>query len=180
MLDKLNSITIIVRHFRTENFLVWKAWTNFWRILCFSEHLRMETELPRQEFKIWKHKLYQIWCFYIKWYPTGSPKKHDNWKTTWRLLTEILERMTGSSIKPTMWKLMWYLKPSLFMRAHILSTEIDMSHVFWDSQYNPIAKKRNTTSLPSAHNPTPGSEFNRESAGANSTERAHAQIDLEL
>ena len=36
---------------------------------------------------------------------TGSPKKHENWKTTWGTLTEILERMKGHSIKSNMRKM---------------------------------------------------------------------------
>ena len=30
---------------------------------------------------------------------TGSPKKYENWKTTWWILTDILERMKGDSIQ---------------------------------------------------------------------------------
>ena len=33
---------------------------------------------------------------------TGSLKKHENWKTTWGLLTDILQRMKGQSIKLNM------------------------------------------------------------------------------
>ena len=29
-------------------------------------------------------------------------EKHENWKTTWELLTEMLERMKGHSNKPNM------------------------------------------------------------------------------
>ena len=37
-------------------------------------------------------------------YYTGSPKKHETYKTTWRLLTDISERMKGLSINPKMEK----------------------------------------------------------------------------
>ena len=33
---------------------------------------------------------------------TGSPKKHENWKTTLGLLADILEKLKGYSIKPNM------------------------------------------------------------------------------
>ena len=31
---------------------------------------------------------------------TGSPYNHENWKTTWGLLTDILERTKGHTIEP--------------------------------------------------------------------------------
>ena len=31
---------------------------------------------------------------------TGSPKKHENWKTTWELLIDILERIKDYFITP--------------------------------------------------------------------------------
>ena len=33
---------------------------------------------------------------------TGSPKKHETWKTTWELLTDILEIIKDLSIKLNM------------------------------------------------------------------------------
>ena len=33
---------------------------------------------------------------------TGSPKKHETWKTPWELFTDILIRMKGPTIKPIM------------------------------------------------------------------------------
>ena len=35
----------------------------------------------------------------------GLPKKHETWKTTWELLTGILERIKGHSIKANMPKM---------------------------------------------------------------------------
>ena len=45
---------------------------------------------------------------YFCWYKilnTGSPKKHETQKTTWELLTGILERIKGPSIKTNMSKI---------------------------------------------------------------------------
>ena len=36
---------------------------------------------------------------------TGSPKKHESWNTTWKLLTDILERIKGPSNKTDMLKI---------------------------------------------------------------------------
>ena len=56
--------------------------------------------------------------------------------------TDILERMKGHSTKPNMGKVSvmllefyWTLDlwPSVFIRSHIWSKEIGLSHVFWDS-----------------------------------------------
>ena len=59
--------------------------------------------------------------------------------------------MKCQSIKPNMWKislmlleLYWALepRPSLFIKAYLLSKEIGMSHVFCDSLYiEPTGKK---------------------------------------
>ena len=38
------------------------------------------------------------------WIIQGA-QKHENWKTTMELLTDILERMKGHSIKPNMVKM---------------------------------------------------------------------------
>ena len=37
-------------------------------------------------------------CLYTK----GSPKKHKTWKTTWELLTDILEKIQVPSVKTNM------------------------------------------------------------------------------
>ena len=39
-----------------------------------------------------------------RFYATGSPKKHENWKTTWGLLIDILIRMKSPSIKTNIQK----------------------------------------------------------------------------
>ena len=75
---------------------------------------------------------------------TGSPKKHETLKATWGLLMYILISMIEPSIKTNMRMVSvmlteFYLNLreafSLFTRANILSQEIGMSHVFWDSLY---------------------------------------------
>ena len=58
-----------------------------------------------------KAKVFNILHFkYIFWKQYSDYKesqKHKSWKTTWRLLTDILEIMKDHSTKPNMWKLVW-------------------------------------------------------------------------
>ena len=42
----------------------------------------------------------KVTCIYTA--ATGSPKKHETWKTTWGLLIDILIRMKGPSIETDM------------------------------------------------------------------------------
>ena len=59
---------------------------------------------------------------------TGSPKKHETWKTTWGLIIDLLIRMKGPSFKTNLRKISVMLtefykilqpSPSLWTRAYI-------------------------------------------------------------
>ena len=43
--------------------------------------------------------MYSTFLFYLIFNHTGSLRKHETLKSTWRLLKDILERMKGPSIK---------------------------------------------------------------------------------
>ena len=80
-----------------------------------------------------------ICVFGIAWIYRES-QKHETWKTTWGLLICILIRMIGLSIETNMRKVSvmlneFYSNLSYLQERILLSKEIGMSYVFWDSLY---------------------------------------------
>ena len=81
---------------------------------------------------------------------TGGPKKHETWKTTRGLLTDILELLKGTLIKTSLWEIilrhdyLTLLNRDYMYSFFIWSIAIGMSHVFSDILHRFI---KHTTSL---------------------------------
>ena len=60
------------------------------------------------KFEIWSWNIILTTLRKFHVYPTGSPKKHENWKTTRGLFIDVLEKRKGHSIKLNKRKLVWF------------------------------------------------------------------------